>query len=341
MNASNVPADLSERGIYLITGAAGFIGSNIAAALDERGARVVVCDRLRDGEKWRNIAKRELSSIVHPDDLEGYLKSHEGAIEAIIHMGAISSTTETNADLIIETNYQLSLTLWNWCAHQSVPFIYASSAATYGDGTQGFDDDQSLEGLAKLAPLNAYGWSKHLFDRHVARTVARGDLTPPQWMGLKFFNVYGPNEYHKGGMQSVVSQLYPKAVAGEKAKLFKSHHPDYQDGGQLRDFVWVGDCVDIIMWALDNRSVSGLFNCGTGKARSFADLATAVYAALDTEIEFEFLPTPENIRDKYQYFTQANMERLRQCGYDKPMTSLEDGVTQYVRDYLHTQDPFK
>ncbi|MBT4891217.1 MAG: ADP-glyceromanno-heptose 6-epimerase [Rhodospirillales bacterium] len=341
MNTPSQSSDLSNKGLYLVTGAAGFIGSNIAAALDARGARVAICDRLRDGLKWRNISKRELSSIIHPDDLDDYLKAHEGAIEAVIHMGAISSTTETNVDLIVETNYQLTLSLWNWCAHRSVPFIYASSAATYGDGAHGFDDDQSLEGLAGLKPLNAYGWSKHLFDRRVARTVARGDHTPPQWVGLKFFNVYGPNEYHKGSMQSVVSQLYPRAVEGAKAKLFKSHNPDYEDGGQLRDFIWVDDCVDIIMWCLDNRSVSGIFNCGTGQARSFADLARAVYAALDKDIEFEFLPTPENIRDKYQYFTQASMDRFRQVGYDKPMTSLEDGVRQYICDYLHTDDPYR
>ena len=345
MNASSdttgISEDLSDRGIYLVTGAAGFIGSNIAAALDERGARIAICDRLRDGDKWKNIAKRELSSVVHPDELGDYLKSHEGAIEAIIHMGAISSTTETDVDLIIETNYQLTLMLWNWCAHLNVPFIYASSAATYGDGEHGFEDDQSTEGLSKLRPLNPYGWSKHLFDRRVARTVSRGDAVPPQWVGLKFFNVYGPNEYHKGSMQSVVSQLYPRAVEGARAELFKSHNPDYEDGGQMRDFVWVGDCVDIIMWCLENRSVSGIFNCGTGEARSFADLARAVYTALDKDIEFDFLPTPDNIRDKYQYFTQASMENLRQAGYTRPMTSLEDGVKRYICDYLHTDDPYR
>lgn len=333
--------DLSNRGAYIVTGAAGFIGSNIAAALDERGARVVVSDRLRDGGKWRNIAKRELFDVVHPDHLAGYLEAHDGGIEAIIHMGAISSTTETNADLIIDNNYRLSLDLWMWCSRHGVPFVYASSAATYGDGANGFDDDSGIDALAQLRPLNPYGWSKHLFDRRVARMVANGDLRPPQWAGLKFFNVYGPNEYHKGNMQSVVSQVYPRAVAGEPASLFKSHHPDYEDGGQLRDFVWVGDCVDIILWLLDNRGVSGLFNCGTGQARSFADLASAVYRALDKEPVIEFVPTPENIRDKYQYFTEARMERLRAAGYDKPSTSLEDGINAYVRNYLHTADPYR
>jgi len=337
MTASN----LSNRGAYIITGAAGFIGSNIAAALDERGARIVVSDRLRDGDKWRNIAKRELFDVVHPDHLPKYLEDHDGGVEAVIHMGAISSTTETDADLIVDNNYRLSLMLWMWCSRHAIPFIYASSAATYGDGAQGFDDDGGIEALAHLRPLNPYGWSKHLFDRRVARMVADGDLRPPQWAGLKFFNVYGPNEYHKGGMQSVVSQIYPRAVAGEPARLFKSHHPDYADGGQLRDFVWVGDCVDIILWLLDNREVSGLFNCGTGQARSFVDLTTAVYQSLGREPVIEFVPTPENIRDKYQYFTEARMDRLRAAGYDKPATSLEDGIGAYVKGYLNTADPYR
>ncbi len=341
MNESQNAPDLSNRGLYLVTGAAGFIGSNIAAALDARGARVVVCDCLRSGEKWRNISKREISSIIHPDDLEDFLHGHEGAVEAIIHMGAISSTTQTDVDLIIETNYRLSIMLWDWCAHRNVPFLYASSAATYGDGAQGFDDDFSLDSLARLKPLNAYGWSKHLFDRRVARTVARSDLTPPQWAGFKFFNVYGPNEYHKDSMQSVVAKLYPAAVAGEKAMLFQSHNPEYEDGGQLRDFIWVGDCVDIVMWFLDHNSVSGIFNCGTGQARSFKDLARAVYTALERNVDIEYKPMPENIREKYQYFTQANMSRLIDAGYDKPMTSLEDGISQYVCDYLHTDDPYR
>ncbi len=334
-------SELSERGLYLVTGGAGFIGSNIAAALDARGARVVICDRLRNGGKWRNIAKRDLSDIISPEDLPDFLDAHDGGIEAIIHMGAISATTETDADLIIETNYRLSMRLWSWCSSHSVPFIYASSAATYGDGNQGFDDDGHVDALSHLKALNPYGWSKHLFDRRIARTVARGDLSPPQWVGLKFFNVYGPNEYHKGGMQSVISQVYPQAAAGQSATLFKSHNPNYADGGQLRDFVWVGDCVDIIMWLLDNRAVSGLFNCGTGQARSFVDLVNAVYGALGKKAKIKFVPTPENIRDKYQYFTEARMDRLRAAGYDKPATSLEDGAATYVRDFLHTDDPYR
>jgi ADP-L-glycero-D-manno-heptose 6-epimerase len=335
-----MPSDLSKNGLYLVTGGAGFIGSNIVTALDNRSARVVVCDRLRDQAKWCNIATRDLVDVVHPDDLTDFLEDNADDMEAVIHMGAISSTTETDADLILDTNFQLSMGLWAWCAHHDVPLVYASSAATYGDGTQGFDDDASREFLGKLKPLNAYGWSKNLFDRRVARMIDDGTPAPQQWAGLKFFNVYGPNEYHKGGMQSVVSQVYPSAAAGDAATLFKSHNPDYDDGGQLRDFVWVGDCVDIVMWLLDNPSVNGLFNCGSGEARSFLDLTSAVYKALNAELSVNYIPTPETIRDKYQYYTQANMAKLRDAGYDKPATSLEDGIGMYVRDFLHTDDPF-
>lgn len=328
--------------MFVVTGGAGFIGSNIVAALDARGSGpIVVCDRLRDGDKWRNLAKREIADIVHPDNLFTFLEKHRGGIDAIVHMGAVSSTTETDADLIIRTNFRLSLDLWKWCAQNQVRFIYASSAATYGDGGEGFTDDTAPQALARFRPLNAYGWSKHLFDRRVVRMIEDGTAPPPQWAGLKFFNVYGPNEYHKGTMQSVVSHIYPTAKAGKTAKLFKSHHPDYADGGQLRDFIWVGDCVDVVLWLLENPTVNGIYNCGTGKARSFADLAAAVYRALDQKARITYVPTPENIRDKYQYFTEANMDRLRAAGFDKPFTTLEDGIGTYVRQFLDATDPYR
>ena len=328
--------------MYVITGGAGFIGSNIAAALDERRpGSVVVCDRLRDGVKWKNLAKRELIDIVPPEDLFAYLDRQPGDVEAVIHMGAISSTVEVDADKIIDNNFRLSLRLWQWCALHKVRLIYASSAATYGDGAQGFDDDARSSTLAALRPLNPYGWSKHLFDRRVARLLAMGEMSPPQWAGLKFFNVYGPNEYHKAGQRSVAAQVYERVAAGESARLFKSHRPDYKDGGQVRDFIWVGDCVDIVLWLLDTTSVSGLFNCGTGQARSFADLAAAVFAALGKKPKIDYAPMPESLREKYQYFTQARMERLRAAGYGKPPMSLEDGIGSYVRDYLAVADPHR
>ncbi len=328
--------------MYVITGGAGFIGSNVAAQLEAKEAGpLVIVDRLRDAGKWRNVAKRTLHDIVHPDNIHDFLAAGGHAVKGIVHMGAISATTETDADLIVENNFRLTRDLWVWCAEHGVPLIYASSAATYGDGTQGFEDDMSAEGLKKLKPLNPYGWSKLLFDRWVAAELASHKPRPPQWAGLRFFNVYGPNEYHKGRMMSVVAQIQPLAAKGESCRLFKSHHPDYEDGGQLRDFVSVDDCADVICWLLDNPDVSGLFNLGTGKARSFADLARAVYAAMDRDFKVEYVPTPEDIRDKYQYFTEASMTRLRDAGYTGQFTPLEDGVGRYVRDYLATDDPYR
>lgn len=328
--------------MIVVTGGAGFIGSNILAALEERGAgKLVVCDRLRSNDKWKNIAKREIADIVHPEQLFDFLEANRKHVQVIFHMGAISATTETDADKIAANNFSLSLALWKWCALSNVRFIYASSAATYGDGTAGFDDDWSIEHLAKLHPLNAYGWSKHLFDRRVARKIKEGSRKPPQFAGLKFFNVYGPNEYHKGGQQSVVAQVYPHAKQDAAYQLFRSHNPKYKDGGQMRDFIWVGDVVNVMMWLLDNPQVSGIFNVGTGTARPFIDLASAVYAALGKEPKIKFQDTPIAIRDKYQYFTEANMANLRAAGYDKPFTALEDGVRQYVQNFLDHADRYR
>ena len=328
--------------MFLVTGGAGFIGSNIVAALEERGlGKVAVCDRLGSGGKRRNIEKRKLADIVEPERLFEFLGDNRPNIEAIIHMGAVSDTTASDASRIRDTNFRLPVALWNWCAGHRARFLYASSAATYGDGAQGFDDDNAPEALARLKPLNLYARSKHLFDRRVVRMAADGAPRPPQWAGFKFFNVYGPNEDHKGGQKSVVAQIFPKAAAGEAARLFKSHHPDYADGGQLRDFIWVGDCVDVVLWFLDHDTQEGLFNCGTGRARSFADLAAAVYRALGKEPQIEYIPTPEAIRDRYQYFTEADMSRLRAAGYDQAFTTLEDGVGAYVKGFLNTNDRYR
>ena len=328
--------------MYVVTGGAGFIGSNLIAALEERGiGPLVVCDRLRSNEKWRNIGKREVSDIVHPEQIFEFLEANRKRIKMIFHMGAISATTESNADLIIANNFNLSLALFAWCTRNDVRIVYASSAATYGDGSQGFDDDFSVAGLARLQPLNAYGWSKHLFDRRLARKVAEAKHMPPQWVGLKFFNVYGPNEYHKGSQQSVVAQIYPHAEAGAASHLFKSHNPHYPDGGQKRDFVWVGDAVDVALWCLDNPQVNGLFNLGTGTARTFYDLAAAIYQAVGREPHVKYIDTPMSIREKYQYFTEADMSRLRDAGYAKPFTTLETGVTYYVSRYLAGSDRYR
>lgn len=327
--------------MIVVTGGAGFIGSNIVAALDERQVEVVVCDHLGQDDKWQNLAKRELADFWQPTQLLERLETNSDQIEAIVHLGAVSSTTERDGDLTVDSNFALSLVLWNWCAAREVRLIYASSAATYGDGSQGFTDDFSPAALSRLRPLNLYGWSKHLFDRRVARLIADDALCPPQWAGLKFFNVYGPNEYHKGSMKSVVAHLYPKLSAGEPARLFKSYHPDYADGGQLRDFVYVRDCVDVMLWLLDNPRVNGLFNVGSGKARSFADLARATMSALELPHRIEYIEMPEALRDKYQYFTLANLANLRGAGYDRPMTGLEEGIRDYVRGYLAASDPYR
>ncbi len=328
--------------MIVVTGGAGFIGSNLVAALAAQGEReVVVCDQLGNGGKWRNLAKHELAEIVAPDRLLAFLDAHADAVETVFHMGAISSTTETDADRMIVANFGFSLDLWRWCGARDKRLIYASSAATYGDGGQGFDDDGSVDALARLRPLHLYGWSKHLFDRRAARLVADGARAPRQWAGLKFFNVYGPNEYHKGEMQSVVAKAHAAAARGEAVTLFRSHHPEYPDGGQMRDFIAVSDCVAAMLWLLDNPGVNGLFNLGTGRARSFADLAAAVYDAMGEDPNIVYIDMPPEIRDTYQYFTQAEMKRLRAAGCDAPFLSLEEGVAEYVEGYLSRPDRYR
>ena len=330
--------------MILVTGGAGFIGSNLVAGLESRGAgEIVVCDRLGSDEKWRNIAKRGLADVIPPEELLGFIEARAARLDAVFHLGAISSTTGRDADLIVETNFRLPCEIWARCARHRVPLIYASSAATYGDGSAGFDDDGAPGALAALRPLNAYGWSKHQFDRWVARRIAARDdaaAQPPRWAGLKFFNVYGPNEYHKDGQISVALKNFREVSDGGAAVLFRSHHPDYPDGGQMRDFVWVGDCVDVMLWLMEHSRVNGLFNLGTGTARSFADLAAALFAALGRNTAIEFVDTPPAIRDRYQYFTQARMQRLREAGYTAAFTPLEDGVRRYVQDFLLTDDPY-
>ena len=326
--------------MLLVTGGAGFIGSNVVAALNGAGrSDVVVCDLLgRDG-KWRNLAKRQLVDIVPPAGLLDWLKGRK--LDAVIHLGAISETTATDGDLVIETNFRCSMRLLDWCTANAVPLIYASSAATYGDGAEGFDDDASLPALKKLRPMNLYGWSKSLFDLAVAERVAKGDRLPPQWAGLKFFNVFGPNEYHKGSMMSVLARRFDDVKAGRVVQLFKSHRDGIADGDQRRDFIYVDDVVRVIMWLLATPSVSGLFNVGTGKARSFRELMLAAYAALGTRPNIEYIDMPEAIRGSYQYFTQSKVDRLHRAGYNGGFTTLEDAVKAYVGDYLDRPDRFR
>lgn len=328
--------------MILVTGGAGFIGSNLIAGLETHGhGPVAVCDRLGSGDKWRNIAKHNLAELIAPEHLFNWLAVYGSEIDTVFHLGAISDTTARDVDAIVAANIRLTLDLWGWCAETGKRLIYASSAATYGDGSAGFDDDMSQEALARLRPLNPYGWSKLLVDRRIAQHLNGAGKKPRQWAGLRFFNVYGPNEYHKDGQCSVAVQVYEQAQADGKCRLFRSHNPDYPDGGQQRDFIWVDDCVDVMLWLADNPDVSGLFNLGTGEARTFADLAGAVFAALGRNTHIEYIDTPPEVRKHYQYFTQAPMERLREAGYARPFTSLEDGVGAYVRDYLATGDRYR
>ena len=328
--------------MIVVTGGAGFIGSNIVAGLQENGcAEIVVVDRLGKGTKWRNLAKRQISAIVPPEDMWFYLQQHVEEIELIIHMGAVSSTTEQDADLIIRTNFTLTMDIWRFCVKYRKRLIYASSAATYGAGEKGFDDNSSLAHLNALRPLNAYGWSKTLVDCAIAREREASHAMPPQCVGLKFFNVYGPNEYHKGGQQSVIAHSYPTAAADCGIELFKSYKDGVADGGQRRDFVWVGDVVSVVLWLKEHSEVSGLFNVGTGCARTFNDLAKALWKALYKSPKIIYKEMPEELRPNYQYFTEAKLDRIRDAGYDKPMTSLEDGVAEYVNNYLSKEDIYR
>ncbi|HVX75766.1 MAG TPA: ADP-glyceromanno-heptose 6-epimerase [Bradyrhizobium sp.] len=326
--------------MLLVTGGAGFIGSNVVAALNDAGrSDVAVCDLLGHDGKWRNLAKRQLADLLPPAELSSWLNGRR--LDAVIHLGAISETTATDGDLVIETNFRLSMRLLDWCSANAVPFIYASSAATYGDGAQGFDDDPSLETLKALRPMNLYGWSKHLFDIAVAERAARGEKLPPQCVGLKFFNVFGPNEYHKGAMMSVLTRRFDDIKAGRVVQLFKSHRDGIADGDQRRDFIYIDDVVRVVMWLLATPSVSGLFNVGTGKARSFKDLMLAAYAALGVRPNIEYIDMPEQIRGAYQYFTQSKVDRLQRAGYNGGFTSLEDAVDIYVKGFLDRADRFR
>jgi ADP-L-glycero-D-manno-heptose 6-epimerase len=326
--------------MLLVTGGAGFIGSNLVAALNEAGrADVAVCDLLGHGGKWRNLAKRQLADIVPPSELPAWLNGRR--LDAMIHLGAISETTATDGDLVIETNFRLSMRLLDWCTATATPFIYASSASTYGDGAQGFRDDDSLSALKVLRPMNLYGWSKHLFDMAMAERAARGEKLPPQWAGLKFFNVFGPNEYHKGTMMSVLARRFDDIKAGRPVQLFKSHREGIADGDQRRDFIYVEDVVRVMMWLLATPSVSGIFNLGTGKARSFKDMMLAAYAALGAHPSIQYIEMPDAIRDSYQYFTQSDVDRLQRAGYNGGFRPLEQTVENYIKDFLNRADRFR
>jgi ADP-L-glycero-D-manno-heptose 6-epimerase len=325
--------------MILITGGAGFIGSNLQAALSRRGHETVVVDTLGSDDKWRNLAKHAPARIVHPNDLHTFL-DHYPPLEMVFHLGAVSETTAVDGDHTWATNVELSRYLWEWCAARGVRLVYASSAATYGDGGEGFEDDIAVPALERLRPLNLYGWTKHAFDMLVAKVLTQRREQPSQWVGLKFFNVYGPNEYHKGRMISVVKVKHDEIASGAPARLFRSDRPGLADGDQQRDFIWVGDVVDVMLWLMETPSVSGLFNLGTGQARTYLDLAHAVSDAAGKPRAVEFIDMPPNLRGQYQSFTQAPMQRLRAAGYTAAFTPLEEGIRRYVQEHLATPDIF-
>jgi ADP-L-glycero-D-manno-heptose 6-epimerase len=327
--------------MIIVTGGAGFIGSALVWKLNEKGITdIVVVDRMGTGSKWKNLVKRQIADIVHKDEFFSWLEKLPNGrrIDAIFHMGASSSTSEENMDYLVENNLHYSMRLWSFCVKNKIPLIYASSAATYGAGEHGYTDDPKKN--IKLRPINQYGYSKHLFDIWASRQTT----TPPFWVGLKFFNVYGPQEYHKGGQASVVYHAFPQVKERNALDLFKSYRPDYAHGDQKRDFIYVKDIVDVLYHLFHARrlAVSGIFNLGTGKARTFADLGRAVFKSLGKKKEkFEWIEMPERLKNQYQYFTEASLEELRiRTGYKGKMTSLEDGVFDYVGNYLMKDDPY-
>jgi ADP-L-glycero-D-manno-heptose 6-epimerase len=326
--------------MLLVTGGAGFIGSNVIAALNDAGRTdIAVCDHLGSDGKWRNLAKRQLADFVAPAELLRWMQNRK--LNAVVHLGAISETTATDGDAVIQANFVLSMKMLDWCASTSTPFIYASSAATYGNGDQGFDDDWSLPALKQLRPLNLYGWSKNLFDQLISARAAKKEHLPPHWVGLKFFNVFGPNEYHKGAMINVLAKRFADLKAGRKVQLYKSYRQGIADGDQRRDFIYVDDVVRVVQWFLATPGVNGIFNVGTGTARSFRELMLAGYAALGTKPNIEYVEMPDNMRAGYQYFTEAKTARLLAAGYNGGFTLLEDAVKQYVTDFLDKPDPYR
>ncbi|WP_019990018.1 ADP-glyceromanno-heptose 6-epimerase [Rudanella lutea] len=316
--------------MIVVTGAAGFIGSCLINKLNEENFNFIVAvDDFSHPEKAANLADKRIQERVDREELFDWLEANYQEIEFIFHIGARTDTTEFNYEIFAHLNVEYSKKIWQKCIDYQIPLVYASSAATYGLGELGYDDNESV--IPQLRPLNPYGESKNEFDIWALEQERK----PFFWAGLKFFNVYGPNEYHKGRMASVIFHAYNQICQTGGMKLFRSHHPDFKDGEQMRDFVYVKDVVEVCLFLMHHRRNSGIYNLGSGKARTFLDLANATFAAMDRDPNIDFIDTPTDIRDKYQYFTQANMAKLRSIGYDKPFHSLEDGISDYVQNYLH------
>lgn len=323
--------------MYIVTGGAGFIGSAVIWRLNRAGIDdILVTDNLACTEKWRNLVNLRYTEYLHRDELRKRIRENSDSlkhVKAVVHMGACSSTTERNADYLMDNNVHYSRELCQWALQNGARFIYASSAATYGDGALGFDDADTQ--TPTLKPLNMYGYSKQLFDLWALRQGLLKDIA-----GLKFFNVFGPNEYHKDDMRSVVCKSFENIRANGHISLFASDRPAYADGGQMRDFVYVKDCVEVIAWLLENPAANGLFNLGTGTARTWNDLARAVFAAMDREPDIRYIPMPPALQGKYQYFTEAAMNKLARTGCPVRFATLEESVADYVRGYLAAADPY-
>jgi ADP-L-glycero-D-manno-heptose 6-epimerase len=318
--------------LSVVTGGAGFIGSNLVERLSREGRLAVVIDDFSESGKWDNVRHANIHDVLHWTDAFDWLGRNADAVAQVFHLGAISSTTASDINALLKQNVHFTNAIWEWCAAHGKPLVYASSAATYGDGALGFSDRMTLDEIARLAPLNPYGWSKHIVDLHILRSVAAGVEAPPAWYGVKFFNVYGPREHHKGDMRSVALKLYEKVKAGaHEIELFRSHRPDFADGMQLRDFIHVEDSVDVLSWLMRQRPESGLYNIGTARAEAFLEIANAVIATTRANATVRFVDMPEAIRERYQYFTQADMSKLRGAGYNAPFRGVADGVADYVR----------
>ena len=313
----------------LITGAAGFIGSCLAGNLNRKGQNdLILVDEFSQLHKIPNLEGKHYAIKVERDELFSWLESEQPIIDLVYHLGARTDTTEFDYAILERLNLEYSKDIWSYCSRHDIPLVYASSAATYGDGGKGYEDDHRH--VNALEPLNPYGISKNEFDKWALQQQD----TPPHWYGLKFFNVYGPNEYHKGRMASVIFHAFNQIKEKGSVNLFRSHHPDYMDGRQLRDFIYVKDVIAVCQWLAEHLPTSGIYNLGTGKARSFEDLVLATFSALDMEPDIRFVDMPEDIRSRYQYFTEAVMDKLKTAGYDAPFHSLEEGIADYVRNYL-------
>lgn len=325
---------MEKNKVILLTGAAGFIGSYLLGYLNKLGYKnIIIVDDFSDEDKWFNFDSKEFITKVEREELFDWLKREEPGIDFVFHLGARTDTTEFDYTIHEKLNVEYSKNIWNYCTDRNIPLVYASSAATYGSGELGYKDDHEL--VEKLQPLNPYGVSKNEFDKWALRhTEGLKATQPPFWAGLKFFNVYGPNEYHKGRMASVIFHSFNQIKSTGKVKLFRSHRPDFKDGQQLRDFIYVEDVAKVCYWLMEHTITSGLYNLGTGKARTFEDLVKATFAGIEKEPVIEYIDIPEDIRDKYQYFTEADMSKLRNAGYRDSFYTLEEGVGDYVKNFL-------